>query len=108
MIGHRLALVAAAAALLSSSSVLAADDVLTIGFTVSRTGKLNNDSIAQMRGFELWRDELNDKGGISVGGKQYRINFVSYDDESVNASATKICSRSIRPPIAIWPAPSRR
>jgi hypothetical protein len=40
MIGHRLALVAAAAALLSSSSVLAADDVLTIGFTVSRTGKL--------------------------------------------------------------------
>jgi branched-chain amino acid transport system substrate-binding protein len=95
MIAHRLALIAAAAALLSSSSLLAADDVLTIGFTVSRTGKLNNDSIAQMRGFELWRDELNDKGGMSVGGKQYKINFVSYDDESVNARVQQLYTRLI-------------
>ena len=95
MIARRLAVIAAAAALLSSSSVLAADDVLTIGFTVSRTGKLNNDSTAQMRGFELWRDELNDKGGISVGGKQYKINFVSYDDESVNARVQQLYTRLI-------------
>jgi branched-chain amino acid transport system substrate-binding protein len=95
MIAHRLALIAAAAALLSSSSLLAADDVLTIGFTVSRTGKLNNDSTAQMRGFELWRDELNDKGGMSVGGKQYKINFVSYDDESVNARVQQLYTRLI-------------
>jgi branched-chain amino acid transport system substrate-binding protein len=94
MIAHRLALIAAAA-LLSSSSVLAADDVLTIGFTVSRTGKLNNDSTAQMRGFESWRDEVNDKGGISVGGKQYKINFVSYDDESVNARVQQLYTRLI-------------
>ena len=94
MIVSRLILIAAAA-LLTSSSVLAADDTLTIGFTVSRTGKLNNDSIAQMRGFELWRDEVNDKGGISVGGKQYKINFVSYDDESVNARVQQLYTRLI-------------
>jgi hypothetical protein len=46
----------AALAWLTSSPTQAADDTMTIGFTVSRTGKLNNDSIAQMRGFELWRD----------------------------------------------------
>jgi branched-chain amino acid transport system substrate-binding protein len=95
MIAQKLVFIAAAAALLSSSSVFAADDVLTIGFTVSRTGKLNNDSTAQMRGFELWRDELNDKGGISVGGKQYKINFVSYDDESVNARVQQLYTRLI-------------
>src|SRR6516164_7342836 len=91
---NRLVLIAAAA-LLTASPALAADDILTIGFTVSRTGKLNNDSIAQMRGFELWRDELNDKGGISVGGKQYKINFMSYDDESVNARVQQLYTRLI-------------
>ena len=85
----------AAATLLTASPALAVDDTLTIGFTVSRTGKLNNDSIAQMRGFELWRDELNDKGGISVGGKQYKINFMSYDDESVNARVQQLYTRLI-------------
>jgi branched-chain amino acid transport system substrate-binding protein len=85
----------AAAALLTASPALAADDMLTIGFTVSRTGKLNNDSTAQMRGFELWRDELNDQGGIKVGGKQYKVNLVSYDDESVNARVQQLYTRII-------------
>src|SRR5262245_49644882 len=53
----RLMLVAAAA-LATCSHTCVADDTLTIGFTVSRTGKLNNESTAQMRGFELWRDEV--------------------------------------------------
>jgi branched-chain amino acid transport system substrate-binding protein len=85
----------AAAALLTASPALAADDTLTIGFTVSRTGKLNNDSTAQMRGFELWRDEINDQGGIKAGGKQYKVNFVSYDDESVNARVQQLYTRII-------------
>ena len=85
----------AAAALLTVSPALAADDTLTIGFTVSRTGKLNNDSTAQMRGFELWRDELNDRGGIKVGGRQYKVNFVSYDDESDNARVQQLYTRII-------------
>jgi branched-chain amino acid transport system substrate-binding protein len=94
MIIKKLVLIAAAA-LLTASPALAADDTLTIGFTVSRTGKLNNDSTAQMRGFELWRDELNDRGGIKVGGKQYKVNFVSYDDESVNARVQQLYTRII-------------
>src|SRR5256885_2724324 len=85
----------AAAALVTCSYTCAADDTLTIGFTVSRTGKLNNESIAQMRGFELWRDEVNAKGGISAGGKQYKVSFVSYDDESANARVQQLYTRII-------------
>ncbi len=85
----------AAAALVTCSHTCAADDTLTIGFTVSRTGKLNNESIAQMRGFELWRDEVNAKGGISAGGKQYKVSFVSYDDESANARVQQLYTRII-------------
>ncbi len=55
-----------------------AQDALTIGFTISRTGKLNNDATAQLRGIELWRDEINAKGGIKAGSKSYKINRVSY------------------------------
>lgn len=91
---NRLILITAAA-LLTFSQTSAADDTLTIGFTVSRTGKLNNDLIAQMRGFELWRDELNAKGGIAAGGKQYKVNFVSYDDELANARVQQLYTRII-------------
>ena len=55
---------------------------VTIGFTVSRTGKLNVDSLEQLHGFELWRDQVNAAGGVRVGEKSYKIQFVNYDDES--------------------------
>ena len=74
---------AAAATLLAASPVFA-QETITIGFTASQTGALNNDSTAQMRGIELWRDDVNAKGGIKVGGKSYTIKLVSYDDESQN------------------------
>jgi len=84
-----------AAAVIAATPVLAADETLTIGFTVSQTGKLNNDSVAQMRGFELWRDEVNAAGGIKAGGKQYKVNFVSYDDESQNTRVQQLYTRII-------------
>ena len=53
MTTNRLALLAVTALMLATPA--RADDTITIGFTVSQTGPLNNDSVAQMRGFELWR-----------------------------------------------------
>ena len=46
-----------------------AQQTITIGFTVSKTGALNVDSLEQYRGFELWRDQVNAAGGIKAGGK---------------------------------------
>ena len=85
----------AAGAMLAATPALAADETLTIGFTVSQTGKLNNDSVAQMRGFELWRDEVNAAGGIAAGDKRYKVNFVSYDDESQNTRVQQLYTRII-------------
>jgi branched-chain amino acid transport system substrate-binding protein len=62
---------------------------------VSQTGKLNNDSIAQMRGFELWREEVNAGGGIKAGDKTYKVNFVNYDDESANGRVQQLYTRII-------------
>ena len=91
----RLCLVAVATIALTSPAWAADNDTLTIGFTVSQTGKLNTDSIAQMRGFDLWRDQVNAKGGIKVGDKAYNIKFVSYDDESQNGRVQQLYTRLI-------------
>jgi branched-chain amino acid transport system substrate-binding protein len=97
MIANRLALLAASVA--ATTAVIAtparADDTITIGFTVSQTGPLNNDSVAQMRGFELWRDEVNAAGGIKAGDKHYKISFTSYDDESQNVRVQQLYTRLI-------------
>lgn len=78
-----------------TATTAAAQETLTIGFTASQTGKLNNDSTAQMRGMEMWRDDVNAKGGIKAGGKSYTIKLVSYDDESQNTRVQQLYTRLI-------------
>jgi len=68
---------------------------ITVGFTVSKTGALNVDSLEQYRGFELWRDQVNAAGGIKAGGKNYKIQFVSYDDESNTKRVQQLYSRMV-------------
>jgi len=86
---------AVTALLIATTLPGAAQETLTIGFTASQTGKLNNDSTAQMRGFELWRDEVNAKGGIKADGKTYKVNLVTYDDESQNTRVQQLYTRLI-------------
>jgi branched-chain amino acid transport system substrate-binding protein len=68
---------------------------IVIGFTASRTGPLNVDSTGQERGFEFWRDEVNSKGGIPIGGKRYQVKFVSYDDQSVGGRVQQLYTRLV-------------
>jgi branched-chain amino acid transport system substrate-binding protein len=72
-----------------------AQQTITLGFTVSRTGALNVDSLEQYRGFELWRDTVNAAGGIKAGGKSYKIQFASYDDESNSKRVQQLYTRMI-------------
>jgi branched-chain amino acid transport system substrate-binding protein len=88
-------LAAVAAALIAAPAFAADDDTLTIGMTLSQTGPLNIDSLAQQRGAELWRDEVNDAGGLKVGNKHYKIRFVTYDDQSQGARVQQLYTRLI-------------
>ncbi|MBZ5567627.1 MAG: amino acid ABC transporter substrate-binding protein [Acidobacteriia bacterium] len=72
-----------------------AQQTITIGFTVSKTGALNVDSLEQYNGFELWRDQVNAAGGIKAGGKSYQVKFASYDDESQSKRVQQLYSRLI-------------
>jgi branched-chain amino acid transport system substrate-binding protein len=95
-IAARSFLIAAAALCLAAGPAFAADeDTLTIGFTVSQTGPLNLDSIAQLHGFEMWRDDVNASGGIKAGNKHYKVRFVSYDDQSQPGRVQQLYTRLI-------------
>ena len=91
----RIFLIAAAACGLLAGPALAADDTLTVGFTVSQTGSLNLDSIAQLHGFEMWRDDVNAAGGIKAGDKRYKVAFVTYDDQSQGGRVQQLYTRLI-------------
>ncbi len=85
----------AIAAILAEPAYAADTNTITIGFTASRTGPLNVDSLGQERGFDFWRDEVNGKGGIKVGDKQYQVKFVSYDDQSVGGRVQQLYTRLV-------------
>jgi branched-chain amino acid transport system substrate-binding protein len=85
----------AAAPLLATAPARAADDTIVIGMTESQTGSLNVDSVAQQRGYEMWRDEVNAAGGIKVGDKHYKIKFAVYDDQSVGGRVQQLYTRLI-------------
>ena len=91
----RAAFLLAAAVLLATPALAADDDTLTIGMTLSQTGSLNIDLLAQQRGAELWRDQVNEAGGIKVGDKRYKVRFVTYDDQSQGGRVQQLYTRLI-------------
>jgi branched-chain amino acid transport system substrate-binding protein len=89
-----------AAAAIAAAPLLAtvpahAEDTIVIGMTESQTGALNVDSVAQQRGADMWRDDVNAAGGIKVGNKQYKVKFVVYDDQSVGGRVQQLYTRLI-------------
>src|SRR5690606_16195601 len=55
---------------------------VTIGFTVSESGPYAAGSAGMREGLELWRDDVNARGGIRVGGVAHTVRFVTYNDAS--------------------------
>ncbi|MGH8749374.1 MAG: amino acid ABC transporter substrate-binding protein [Burkholderiales bacterium] len=90
---NKLWLVAAIGAFAAAPAFAA--NTITVGMTVSKTGPLNTDSVSQLRGAELWRDEVNAKGGIKVGAKHYKVRFVEYDDQSQGGRVQQLYTRLI-------------
>src|SRR5665213_1281026 len=80
---------------IATHAYAADSDTLTIGMTVSQTGALNVDSVGQQRGIEMWRDEVNEAGGIKAGDKNYKVRFVTYDDQSQGGRVQQLYTRLI-------------
>jgi len=62
-------------------------DEINIGISGPLTGPAAYIGIDSLHGAQIAAKELNDAGGVIVGGKKYTINIHSYDDEGVAAKA---------------------
>src|SRR5580698_487309 len=81
--------VAAVTALAAAAPALAADNPITIGFGMALTGGLAPNGKAALLAMEIWRDEINAKGGLL--GRP--VEFVDYDDQSNPATIPGIYTK---------------
>ena len=77
------AIAAVAGAVAMLSGVAQAADV-RVGFSSGRTGILASAVSVQEQSYKLWREQVNARGGLNIGGKEKRkiAEFISYDDQS--------------------------
>jgi branched-chain amino acid transport system substrate-binding protein len=78
-----------AVALLAASGAALAQQPLKIGFGMSLTGPLAGNGKAALISMEIWRDDVNAKGGI-LGRK---VEFVYYDDQTSPATVPSIYAK---------------
>lgn len=92
----RRALVLATLATLATAPAWAqADKPLRIGFSMARTGMLAMATPSQMNTYELWREQVNARGGMDVAGTKRKVEFVTYDDQSKPEQAVRIYEKLI-------------
>jgi branched-chain amino acid transport system substrate-binding protein len=89
-------LIASAALTVSCAKTEAAQsDVIRIGATVAMTGGLARFGNMVKNGYELWKDTVNAKGGIDVGGTKKLVEIVYYDDQSDNQTSAQLTEKLI-------------
>lgn len=72
-----------------------AQEVLKIGAAVSLSGSLSREGNLLRDGYELWKEEVNKRGGIKAGGKAYTVEVIYYDDESKAQTSAQLTERLI-------------
>jgi len=71
-------------------------DSIELGAAVSITGKYSTNGKHTQNGYDLAVKIINDKGGVKLGGKSYKIKIKYYDDESTPARGAQLAERLIK------------
>jgi branched-chain amino acid transport system substrate-binding protein len=79
----------------ATASSAAADDVIRFGAPLPLTGPLAPEGIKQQQGYDLWAEQANKAGGISVGGKKYKVEIVYADYQSNTPRAIQTTEQMI-------------
>lgn len=75
----------------------AAKDKIVLGYAVSLTGKFSTEATDTHRGYQLWAEEVNAKGGLLLRslGKRLPVELKYYDDKSDPSTSAKLYERLI-------------
>ena len=77
------------------ASPAAAEDVIRFGAPLPLTGPLAPEGIKQQQGYDLWAEQANKAGGITVGGKKYKVEIVYADYQSNTPRAVQTTEQMI-------------
>ena len=79
------------------NSAVAQNDTITIGYAVARTGQnATGAGITTIPNYELWVEEVNQNGGLTLpDGSQRMIEVVEYDNRSSNEDLVRAIERLI-------------
>jgi branched-chain amino acid transport system substrate-binding protein len=72
-----------------------AADTIVFGAAVSLTGKTAKEGEYTRDGYNFLVDKLNEMGGITVGGKKYKVSVTYYDDESKSERTAQLIEKLI-------------
>jgi len=77
------------------ASLARAADVIRFGAPLPLTGPLAPEALKQQQGYDLWAEQANKAGGISVGGKKYQVEIVYVDYQSNTPRAVQAAEQMI-------------
>lgn len=72
-----------------------AADTIKIGFNLPLTGDIPEVGDGSKKAAEMYLKDINDAGGLEVGGKKYQLEFVYMDNESKAESAVNAALKLI-------------
>jgi branched-chain amino acid transport system substrate-binding protein len=71
-------------------------DTIILGSAISLTGKYATNGIHAQNGYDIAVKRINEMGGVTVGGKTYKLKITYYDDESTPARGAQLAERLIK------------
>src|SRR5712691_2580397 len=80
----------------AAAATAAFDGTLLFGAPISLTGSTAKEGSLTRDGYDLWRDTYNQAGGITVGGKHYKIETKYYDDASNAQQSATLAEKLIK------------
>ena len=75
-----------------------ATETFKVGAVLELSGASATGGQIAQRGYQLWADTVNKKGGLSIGDKKYNVDLVVQDcksDPGTAADATSLPTRAI-------------
>jgi branched-chain amino acid transport system substrate-binding protein len=81
-------------AIAALSTAAQAQDTLKIGWAISKTGPFAaGAAVTTLPNYQVWVKDVNDAGGINVGGKKMKLEVIEYDDRSNSEEMIKAVER---------------
>src|SRR5574341_1016689 len=78
-----------------AGSSWAAEDTIVLGTAMSLTGKYAREGKFYMDAYTMTVDAVNRAGGVKVGGKAYKLELKSYDDQSDPNLSVRLFTRLV-------------